>query len=175
MTEPLGVVIGGVDTHKDMHVVAVIDDRGGLLATEAFPATVAGYRALTRFLTRHGEVFAVGVEGTSSWGAGLSRHLQHQGLRVVEVNCTNRQWRRRNGKSDTTDAQAAAKAVLAGDANGTPKSADGPVESIRMLRVAKTSAMKARTQAANQIQSLIDTAPEPLRAELKAVTFKQAV
>jgi transposase len=163
-------VIGGVDTHKDLHVAAVLDELGRMLDTAAFDATPAGYRRLASWLTSFGEVLAVGVEGTSSWGAGLSRHLRARGLNVIEVNRTNRQNRRRKGKTDTVDAEAAARAVLSGDATVIPKSSDGPIESVRQLRVARSGAMKARTAAANQLHSLTDTAPAELRQRLRTGT-----
>ena len=156
-------VFGGVDTHKDVHVAAALDELGRLLGTQSFPTTTAGYRQLSRWLGAHGDVIAVGVEGTGSWGAGLSRHLRAQRIDVREVMRPNRQHRRRFGKSDEADAIGAARAVLAGDAVGTPKSQTGQVEAIRLLRVARRSAMKARTQASNQIHAVIDTAPDPLR------------
>jgi len=163
-------VIGGVDTHKDVHVGAVLDELGRLLDTASFDADPAGYRQLYRWLCGFGEVLAVGVEGTGSWGAGLSRHLRQRGINVVEVNRTNRQTRRRKGKTDTVDAEAAARAVLSGDATVTPKSGDGPIEAVRQLRVARAGAMKARTAAANQMHSLTDTAPDELRAKLRGLT-----
>jgi len=166
-------VIGGVDTHKDVHVAAVLDEHGRLLDTAAFPATAPGYRRLTGWFCGFGEVLAIGVEGTGSWGAGLSRHLRARGLNVIEVNRTNRQTRRRKGKTDTVDAEAAARAVLSGDATVVPKAGDGPVESVRQLRVARAGAMKARTAAANQLHSLTDTAPEELRARLRELTTLQ--
>jgi transposase len=166
-------VIGGIDTHKDVHVAAVLDELGRLLDTRAFATTSHGYRQLHRWLCRHGEVLAVGVEGTGSWGAGLSRHLRARGLNVIEVNRTNRQTRRRKGKTDTVDAEAAARAVLAGDATVIPKAADGPIEAVRQLRVARAGAMKARTAAANQMHSLTDTAPEELRGRLRSLTTLQ--
>jgi transposase len=156
-------VVGGVDTHKDVHVAAVLEETGRLLGTESFPTTAAGYRQLQRWMCAHGEVIAIGVEGTGAWGAGLARHLTHNGVDVREVTRPNRQHRRRYGKSDEADAIGAARTVLAGDALGTPKSQTGQVEAIRLLRVARRSAMKARTQAANQIHAVIDTAPEQLR------------
>ena len=107
-------VLGGVDTHKEVHVAAVIDDLGRVLATAEFPATRNGYRRLLAWLKNFGELVAVGVEGCGSWGAGLARYLAARGARVVEVNRPNRQHRRRRGKSDTVDAEAAARAVLAG-------------------------------------------------------------
>lgn len=168
-------VLGGVDTHKDVHVGAVIDDVGRILATASFPTTRHGYRQLFVWLGGFGEVLAVGVEGCGSWGAGLARYLTARGVRVVEVNRPNRQNRRRRGKSDTVDAEAAARAVLAGDATVTPKAGTGPIEALRQLRVARGGAMKARTAAANQLHSLIDTAPDPVRAQLRALTFKKKV
>src|SRR5439155_8622238 len=116
---------------------------------------------------------AEGVEGTGSWGAGLSRFLRARGVNVVEVNRTNRQIRRRKGKTDTVDAEAAARAVLAGDATVIPKAGDGPIESVRQLRVARAGAMKARTAAANQMHSLTDTAPDELRPKLHELTTLQ--
>lgn len=166
-------VIGGVDTHKDIHVAAVLDELGRLLDTATFPANATGYQRLSNWLAEHGEILMVGVEGTSSWGAGLSRHLRHRGINVIEVNRTNRQTRRRKGKSDTVDAEAAARAVLAGDATVTPKAGTGPIEAVRQLRVARSGAMKARTAAANQMHSLTDTAPDELRQSLRGLSTRQ--
>lgn len=160
-------VTGGVDTHGDVHVAAVIDVVGRILATSSFAATVAGYRRLLRWLQRHGQVVCVGVEGTGSYGAGLARYLTAEDVTVIEVNRPDRQRRRRRGKSDTVDAEAAARAALNGDAAGTPKAGGGPVESVRVLRLARRSAIKARTQAANQIRDLIVTAPDQLRSRLR--------
>ena len=109
----------------------------GCSAPESFPTTPAGYRQLLRWLRRFGEVVAVGVEGTGSWGAGLARSPHRAGCRVVEVTRPNRQHRRRHGKSDPADAIGAARAVLAGEAIGTPKAQTGTVEAIRLLRVAR--------------------------------------
>ena len=168
-------VIGGVDTHKDQHVIAVLDQVGRLLDVAEFGATTAGYRELHAWLTGHGEVSAVGVEGCGSWGAGLARHLAAGGIKVIEVNRPNRQTRRRRGKSDSLDAEAAARAVLNGDATAMPKSGDGPVEALRQLRVARSGAVKARTAAANQLHSLLDTAPDGLRAHMAKLTFREKV
>jgi transposase len=163
------LITGGVDTHKDLHVAAALDGVGKLLGTQSFPTSAAGYRALLAWLRGFGTVVAVGVEGTGSWGAGLARHLSAEDVRVLEVNRPNRQQRRRRGKSDPADAEAAARAVLAKQATGTPKATNGTVESVRLLRLARRSAIKGRTQAANQIHSVIDTAPEELRAQLIAL------
>lgn len=160
-------VTGGVDTHADIHVAAIIDGVGRVLGTESFPATLPGYRCLLRWMVEHGRLVRVGIEGTSSYGAGLARYLADENVEVIEVNRPNRQQRRRRGKSDPTDAEAAARAALNGEASAVPKAGDGPVESIRVLRLARRSTMKARTQAANQIRDLIVTAPEQLRSQLR--------
>jgi transposase len=165
-TMPLRVT-GGVDTHLDVHVAAVLDHRGGLLGVESFETTPAGYRCLLGWLRGYGEVDLVGVEGTGSYGAGLTRHLQREAVRVVEVDRPNRQRRRRRGKSDPQDAITAARAAQSGDARGEAKTRDGNVEAMRVLRIARSSARKARTQARNQMRSIISTAPEPIRAELR--------
>ena len=115
------------------------------------------------------------MEGTGSYGAGLARHLTEAGIGVVEVNRPNRQLRRRRGKDDTTDAEAAARAALNGEATARPKTGYGPVEATRMLRVVRRSAVKARTQAANQLHALVVTAPEPLKDQLKGITPKARV
>jgi transposase len=161
-------VIGGVDTHKAVHVGVVLDEVGRLLATASFPATPSGYRRLLGWLNDHGEILAVGVEGCGSWGAGLSRHLRARGVNVIEVNRPDRARRRRQGKSDTLDAERAARAVLAGDATVTPKAGDGPIEALRQLRVARSGAIKARTAAANQLHSLTDT----VRGRLRPLTTR---
>lgn len=168
-------VIAGVDTHKDFHVVVVLDELGRKLDTETFPTTSRGYRDLTGWVTGFGEVLALGVEGTGSWGAGLCRHLRARGLNVIEVNQPDRHRRRRRGKSDRIDAEMAARTVLAGDATALPKAGDGPVEALRQLRLARSGAMKARTAAANQLHSVCDTAPEPIRAQLRGLTTRRKV
>jgi transposase len=162
-TMPLRVT-GGVDTHLDVHIAAVLDHRGALLGVESFETTQAGYRGLVRWLRAFGEVELVGVEGTGSYGAGLTRHLQSEAVVVVEVDRPNRQRRRRRGKSDPQDAISAARAAQSGDALGQAKTRDGNVEAMRVLRA---SARKARTQALNQMRSIVSTAPEPIRAELR--------
>lgn len=137
------------------------------MGTEEFPATPTGYRDLLAWLRGHGELIAVGVEGTGAWGAGLARFLAAEGVAVVEVQRPNRQHRRRHGKSDPADAVGAARAVQAEEVSGAPKAATGNVECIRLLQIARRSAMKARTQAANQMHAVVTTAPEQLRSDLE--------
>lgn len=165
----------GVDTHRDTHTVAVVDLTGRVVATASFPATGGGYARLAGWVGSFGPVRAVGVEGTGSWGAGLTRHLAAAGFEVREVTRPNRQLRRRHGKSDVTDAVAAARAVLNGDASALPRGGTGPVESIRLLKLARNSAVKQRTAVANQLHAVVVTAPEPLAATLRPLTLPQLV
>jgi transposase len=161
------MITGGVDTHADQHVAAAIDANGGVLGTESFPADEAGYEALLVWLVSHGQVVRVGVEGTGSWGVGLTRFLHSNEVIVVEVDRPNRQHRRKVGKSDDTDAISAARAALSGSASVTPKRRDGRVEEIRVLLVARRSAREQRIQTLNQLRHLVFTAPEPIRARFK--------
>ena len=134
-------VVGGVDTHADVHVAAALDTNGGLLGIESFPADAAGYRSLLDWLLGFGPVVKVGVEDTGSYGVGLTRHLHNEGVAVVEVDRPNRQTRRRLGKSDPIDAEAAARAALSGSASVTPKRRDGTVEQIRVLMMGLSSCL----------------------------------
>jgi transposase len=133
-------VIGGVDTHADLHVAAACDHLGAVLGTQAFPTTAAGYRQLLRWLRGFGDLSVVGIEGTGSYGVGLTRFLLEAGVELREVLRPNRQVRRRNGKTDVVDAIAAARAVLSGEASGRPKSHDGAVEALRALKIVHRSA-----------------------------------
>jgi len=173
MPKPQRVVTGGVDTHADTHVAVMIDEVGRVLDTRALPATRAGYCRMLEWMSSHGQVDKVGVEGTGNYGAGLARYLRGQGVEVIEVIRPNRQARRRRGKSDPTDAEAAARAALNGEAAGSPKSRDGAVEGVRALRVARRGALKARTQAANALRDLIVSAPDELRERLKPLPTDQ--
>src|ERR1700722_17699933 len=97
MTTIARTITGGVDTHLDVHVAAALDERGALLGVESFETTPKGCRALSGWLAHFGSVELVGIEGTGSYGAGLTRHLLDQGLAVVEVDRPNRH-RRRSGR-----------------------------------------------------------------------------
>ena len=163
-------VIIGVDTHKDQHVAVAIDERGAWLDEKHVPVATCGYEELERWTCDLGQVHAFGVEGTGSYGAGLARFLTDRGYKVIEVNRPDRSVRYRKGKSDPTDAEMAARSVLSGVADATPKSGEGEVEMIRMLKSAKNSAVKARTQAINQMKALVLTAPADLRETLDGLT-----
>jgi transposase len=166
MTEIPRFVTGGVDSHAESHDAAALDERGRLLGGGSFPATALGYRELLAWLESFGPVRLVGVESSGSYAAGLVRYLSARGVRVVEVNRPHAHTRRRRGKSDAIDAEAAARKALAGEARAIPKQTGGIVESIRQLRVARESAVKARTAALNQLKDLVVTAPAELREQL---------
>jgi transposase len=125
MANRMRVVIGGVDTHGRTHHAAVVDQHGRLLADAEFGAHTDGYRQLLGWLGRHGRLCSVGVEGTGTYGAGLTRFLLDHGVRVLEADRPSRKTRRQCGKSDPIDAEAAARAVLAGTATALPKRRDG--------------------------------------------------
>jgi transposase len=160
-------VVGGVDTHADFHVAAAVDSNGGVLGVESFPADQSGYEGLLGWLVSFGDVIRVGVEGTGSWGVGLSRFLADAGVETVEVDRPNRQVRRKQGKSDPTDATAAGRAALSGAATVIPKSRNGPIEQMRVLQVARRSARQQRIQTLNQLRHLVFTAPEAIRVRFK--------
>jgi transposase len=166
-------VVGGADTHADTVHVALITVLGQDLADRQFPTTPAGYRAAVEFLYSHGSITRVGIEGTSSYGAGLCRAARTGGLQVLEVNHTTRAERRRQGKSDPLDAYRAAHAVLSGRATSAAKTED--IEGLRALRTARRSAVKARTAAANQIHQLLITAPDPIRDKFRGLSGKTLV
>lgn len=175
VTQTPGAVTVGVDTHRDFHVAAVTDHLGTVLETATFEATANGYHQLRGWVETFGPVNAVGVEGTGSWGKGLTRHLTDHDLTVIEVIRPNRQTRRRYGKTDTIDAIAAARAVLNGEATSQPRTTNGPIESLRLLKIARRSAKRHQTAVANQINAIIVTAPEPLRSTLQHHTTLQRV
>lgn len=164
-------VIIGVDTHRDQHVAVAIDVRGVRLGENHVPVTTRGYEELELWSSSLGEVSAFGIEGTGSYGAGVARFMTGRGHTVIEVNRPDRSVRYRKGKSDPTDAEMAARSVLAGVADATPKSGEGEVEMLRMLKSARDSAIKARTQAGNQMKALVVTAPAELRETLDCLTI----
>jgi transposase len=161
-------IVGGVDTHSEIHHAAVVLMNGRRVADAEFPATAAGYAESLAWMRGFGVLHAVGVEGTGSYGAGLARHLRASGVLVVEVNRPDRRQRRAKGKSDPLDAYAAAEAVLAGRATTVPKAADAIVESIRALHLVRAGAVKARTACINEMKALVITAPAELRERLPA-------
>jgi transposase len=167
------VVVGGVDTHLDEHVAAVVDSVGGVLGVERFSVTPSGYRRMVTWMRSFGDLERVGVEGTGSYGAGLARHLLQSGVVVLEVTRPNRQERHRNGKDDDLDAIEAARAVIAGRALATAKTSTGNTEALRVLLGAQRSAKQARIAAMVQLRHLMFTAPDDLRERYSKLSRKE--
>ncbi|MFD9822603.1 IS110 family RNA-guided transposase [Streptomyces violascens] len=163
-------IVLGVDTHKDVHAAAVISVLGVALDGRTFATTTEGYRQLVAWARSFGTPHRAGVECTGSYGAALTRHLRAEGIEVTEVNQPDKAARRRHGKTDAIDAEAAARAVLSGRATATAKASDGPVEALRLLKLAKGSAIKARTQAINQLKSVLVCADAALRESLAGLS-----
>jgi transposase len=166
MTQENTLVVGGVDSPADTHHAAALNERGALLGTKSFPTTTSGYGQLLNWLGGLGEIDAIAVESTGSYAAALVRYLREHDIRVIEVNQPHAHTRRRVGKSDPIDAEMAARSFLAGKARSVPKQTNGIVESIRLLRVARDSAVKSRSAALVQVRDLIITAPQELRDQL---------
>jgi transposase len=174
-SEKTARVVGGVDAHKDLHVAAVVDERDRVLGTRCFATTRQGYRQLLLWMRSFGDLQRVGLECTGTYGAGLLRHLQAAGVDVLEVTVPDRQDRRRRGKDDDLDAQNAAHAAWAGKRVVTPKSRDGMIESLRVLKVCRKTAVNARRIALQLMQNTIVCAPDELRDALRHLTRMQLV
>ena len=163
-------VFVGVDTHKDVHVAAAIDEHGRRLGYRSVATTERGCRELHEWAVSLAPQVRYGVEGTGSYGAGLSRYLRAQASSVLEIRGPNRKLRRDRGKSDTIDAEAAARAVLAGTSTLVPKAGDDWVEQLRVLRLARRSAVHARTQTINQMHAVVVSTPPQLHDVLKPLS-----
>ena len=168
-------VYGGIDTHADTHHVAVIDTAGRRLADIQVPTTAAGYQAALRFLGSWPGLASVGIECTGPYGAAVTRAVRDAGIEVFEVNRPNRFDRRLRGKTDVFDAYSAAEAVLSGRATAAPKGGDGLVESLRVLRTSRSSALSARTATINQIKSMLVAAPNQVRARYRGLSNTQLI
>lgn len=160
----------GVDTHRDRHHAAVLDPTGRELADRAFPATPAGYGQLADWVETLGPVTVAAVEGTSSYGAALTRALLGRGWRVVETSPADKSDRRRRGKTDAADAFTAARAALSGRASAVPKDSTGVVEAIRLVRETRRLVVRQQTQIMNQIRAFLVTAPADLRERFRQPT-----
>ena len=163
-------VVLGVDTHKHSHAAVVLTGAGVYLGGQQFPATRAGYAQLIEWAAGLGRLRRAGVEGTGSYGAGLTRALTAAGIEVADINRPDRAARRRRGKTDLVDAEAAARTVLAGKATVIPKTGNGAVETIRILKIAKDSAVKAQVQAINQLKAILITTEPALRELLEPLS-----
>lgn len=167
--------MGGVDTHKDLHVAAVVDGQDCVLGSECFPSTRHGYKQMLSWMRSFGELSRVGVECTGSYGAGLLRYLQQAGTTVLEVTAPDKRDRRKRGKDDTIDAENAAHTAFAGVRTVTPKARDGMVESLRVLKAYRKTPIAARRVALQLIQSTIVSAPDDLRESLRSMTRMQLI
>lgn len=160
------VVTGGVDTHKDSHAAAVLDSVGQVLGCEEFSANAQGYDEMIAWMRSFGELSSVGVEGTGSYGAGLTRRLLKEGVEVLEVLAPDRSERRRRGKSDEIDAVQAARAALSGARCRQAKALGEELEALRALEAAYASCVKAKTAASNALKAQVVTLPEDMREQL---------
>lgn len=172
LATPERKIVVGVDTHKHLHVAVALDELGGRLGELTIGADSIGYAALASWVQQLGRPSAFGIEGTGSYGAGLASFLRRRGYKIVEVDRGDRRGRRANGKSDTLDAEAAARAVLSGSAAAVPKSADGVCEMIRQVKIARDTAVKARTQALITLKCIVVNAPAELREQLAPLADK---
>lgn len=168
-------VVGGVDTHKDLHVAAVVDDNDQVLGTQSFATTRQGYKLMLTWMRSFGDLQRIGVECTGSYGAGLLRYMQAAGIDILEVTAPDKLDRRRRGKNDDFDAQSAAHAAFAERRTVTPRSRDGMVESLRVLKVCRKTAVQARRVALQIIQTTIVCAPDRLRDLLRNMTRMQLI
>ncbi|MFN4128220.1 MAG: IS110 family transposase [Paracoccaceae bacterium] len=168
-------VIIGVDTHKSNHIAVAINTQGTRLGGMTIPTTRQGYRDLEAWASELGSIRAFGIEGTGSYGAGLSRDLLAKGHMVVDVMRPNRQLRYLHGKSDSLDAESAARSVLNGQASSLAKTQTGSSEMIRHIKIARDSAVKAKSQAMITLKTLIINAPMNLRDTLDQIKGRTAL
>ncbi len=168
-------IIVGVDTHKHTHVAVAVDELGSRVGECCVRANREGYAQLEAWAVSLGRPTAFGVEGTGSYGVGLASWLRRNGYRLVEVNRGDRRSRRANGKTDSLDAEAAARSVLSGEATAVPKSADGAVEMIRHIKIARDTARKGRTTAIVTLKAVIVTVPAKLREQLEGLADKALI
>lgn len=169
-TQTAQSITGGVDTHKDLHVAAVVDDHDHLLASESFATTRQGYRLMLEWMRSFGEIRRVGIEATGTYGAGVLRYFQKAGVSVMEVTGPDKHDRRARGKSDTLDAEAAAHAAFAGKRTVTPKTRDGMTEALRVLKAVRKTAVQARRIALQMIGNTIVSAPDAMRDSVRHMT-----
>jgi len=162
-------VVIGVDTHKHIHVAVAMDTVGAVLASLTIATDSGGFRQLLQWAQGLGKISAFGIEGTGSYGSSVASYVRRHGYKVVEVSRPDRRLRRLNGKSDTLDAENAARAVLAG-ASAIPKTADGTVEMIRQIKVAQDTAVKQRAATMVTLKAMLIHAPESVRQETRDLT-----
>ncbi len=170
MTEAMRGIIVGVDTHKYLHVAVALSLTGERLGALTIATDSAGYEELLTWARSLGRPERFGIEGTGSYGQGLVSYLRRHDMPVLEAGRPDRRDRRNRGKTDTIDAENAARSVLAGRAGDTPRRAEGTSEMIRQIKIARDIAVKARSQAIITLKTLIVTAPDDLRGELEGLS-----
>jgi hypothetical protein len=165
-------VVIGVDTRKYVHVAVALDEFGGLIDSQDFAADRAGYSKLIDWAAYLDRKLTFAIEGTGSYGAGLTAAVRRRDIGIIEVLRTDRRDRRLRGKNDTIDAENAARAVLGGGGHATavPKTNDCVVEMLRQIKVAKDVAVKARTAAMISLKAVIVNAPPQLRETLQPLS-----
>ncbi|NOX41638.1 MAG: IS110 family transposase [Alphaproteobacteria bacterium] len=168
-------ITAGVDTHKDLHVAAIVDAHDRFVASECFASTRQGYKKMLTWMRSFGTIERVGIECTGTYGAGLLRYLQATGITVLEVIAPDKVDRRRRGKDDTLDAINAAHAAYSGTRTVTPKSRNGMIEALRVLKSCRKTAISARRVALQLIQNNIVSAPDQLREQLRSMTRMQLI
>jgi transposase len=175
LADELDYVVG-VDTHRDQHVLAIVAaPTGALIAQQSVGADARGYSAAVRFAEKHAPGVRVwAIEGAGHYGAGLARYLVGREQRLHEVSRTGRSERRLRGKDDPLDAVRAARTALAGNTIATPRSGQRQ-EALRVLLLARRSAVDVRRVALVQLRSVIVTAPENLRQELRALPVGELI
>ena len=168
-------VIGGVDTHKDIHFAAVVNNFDQVLSNENFPTTQQGYKEMLKWMGSFGHVSRIGIECSGTYGLGLLRYIQTQNIEVLEVTGPDKFDRRKRGKNDDIDAENAAHAAFSRSRTVTPKTRDGMVESLRVLKVCRKTAIEARRIALQMIQMNVISSPEKLRESLRSMTRMQLI
>ena len=164
-------IVAGVDTHKDNHVAFACDGLGRRLGDIEVQATTHGYEELLVWAQQFGRIKVFGIEGTGSYGAGLTRFLRRHDYQVIEVTRPPRAGERRlSGKSDVIDAENAARQVLAGKATAIPKNTEGNVEAIRLLKIVRDTAVKAQSTAMITLKSVLVTGTDELRARVGSLS-----
>src|SRR6266550_4596457 len=169
VADELDYVIG-VDTQLDEHVLAIIAaPSGAVVARRSIQASARGYAAALRFAAAEANGARVwAIEGTGRYGAGLARFLAGRGELVLEISRTPRAERRLRGKDDSLDASRIARAALASETLALPRSGERR-EALRLLLVARRSAVDVRREALGQLRGVIVTAPDKLREELRGL------
>jgi transposase len=169
LADELDFVVG-VDSHRDWHAIAVVEVRNGVVVGEArVLADSSGYRDALRLVEHHASGRrAFAIEGTGSYGAGLTRFLAERGERVFEVGWIRREPRS-GGKTDALDAERAARSVLVQKRPAIPRSS-GEREALRALVAAREGAVNAKRAGLCQLRDLLVTAPDPVRSELRLLS-----